>query len=106
MTLEDAARNDTNEREKRDEEAKQLRLAYGRIFGSEDGKLVMADLKRRYGWRDGVEMPCYTSGLCSNDFIHREGMREPVRYILRLLTVQDANFPLTETTTKKRKTKQ
>lgn len=85
----DEAKPDATAKEKREEEAKQLRLAYGRIFGSMDGQLVLADLKKRYGWRDGVELPCYTSGLSANDFIHREGMREPVRYILRQTTLLD-----------------
>lgn len=69
--------------EKRKDNAKQLRMSYARLFASEDGRRIMDDLKRRYGWQNDVELPCYQPNMTNNDFIHREGMREPIRYILR-----------------------
>ena len=86
----DEAKPTPTEREAREEQAKQLRLAYGRIFGSQDGQLILADLKKRYGFgRGGVELPCYVPLMAPNDFIPRDGMREPVRYILRQITPND-----------------
>ena len=73
------------EAEKRQEAAKQLRMAYGRVFGTPDGQTILEDLQARYGWRDGVELPCYQAGIKPEDAIHRDGCKEPVRYISRMI---------------------
>lgn len=73
------------EAEKRQEQAKQLRMVYGRVFGSPDGMSILADLQARFGWKDGVELPSFQPGLRSEDAIHRDGMKEPIRYISRMV---------------------
>ena len=62
----------------------QARQAYARLFSSPDGKVVLADLMEAFGWREGVELPCYKPGINDNDSSHRDGMKEPVRRILRM----------------------
>jgi hypothetical protein len=75
----------TPEQTAKDNEAKQLRMSYGMLFGSEHGKRVLEDLKRRYGFSpDGTELPIYSPGLDAMTTTHRDGMREPVRHILRM----------------------
>lgn len=73
------------------EAAKQLRLAYGRVFGTPDGQRVLADLQARFGWKDGIELPCFTPGLRPEDAIHRDGMKEPVRHISRMIRAGEPN---------------
>lgn len=85
------AQDAAKEEEKRQEQARQLRMAYGRLFGSPDGQRVLADLQARYGWKDGVELPCYTPGMQATDAIHRDGMKEPVRYISRMSNAGQPN---------------
>ena len=65
------------------EEKQQLRMAYARLFASVDGLAVLADLQAQFGWRDGVERSTYQFGIAPNDFIHRDGAKEPIRHILR-----------------------
>lgn len=72
------------QRERREEKERQLGLAYGRFGASEDGRLILADLMRRFGWKNGIEAPCYHTGITPEDAIHRDGMKEPVRYILSM----------------------
>ena len=79
------------QRERIAEEQKQLRMLYGRVFGSPDGQRVLADLQTRFGWKDGVELPCFTPGLRSEDAIHRDGMKEPVRHISRMIRAGEPN---------------
>lgn len=76
--------------EKREEAAKQLRMAYARLFASADGQVVLADLKREFGfYANGLEKSTYQPGLPPNDFIHRDGAKQPVRHILRKITPID-----------------
>lgn len=71
--------------ERRREQDKQLSLAYNRLFKTVDGSLILDNLMNRYGWQDGVEAPSYRLGSSSTDTAARDGMKEPVRYILRML---------------------
>lgn len=72
--------------EKMAEDKRQHRMLYGRVFGTPDGKRVLADLMKRYGWdEDGVELACFQPGMAPTDAIHRDGMKEPVRYISRMI---------------------
>jgi hypothetical protein len=78
---------DREEAEKRQEAQKQLRFAYARLFASADGLVVLEDLKRQFGfYRNGLEKSTYTPGLPPNDFIHRDGAKQPVRHILKQIT--------------------
>ncbi len=75
------------EAQKRQEAAKQLRFAYARLFASADGQVVLEDLKRQFGfYPNGLEKSTYTPGLPPNDFIHRDGAKQPVRHILKQIT--------------------
>lgn len=71
--------------ERRTESQKQLRLAYGRVFETPDGKAILEDLQARYGWKGGIELPSYTPQATAESAIHRDGMKEPVRHILRMV---------------------
>lgn len=71
--------------EQKQEAKKQLAMAYGRFLDSENGKLIMADLLKRYGFDEhGIELPIHTPGIGERDTAHRDGMREPVRYLMRM----------------------
>jgi len=74
------------------EEKQQLRMAYARLFASADGLAVLADLQAQFGWRDGVERSTYQFGIAPNDFIHRDGAKEPVRHILRQISPIDGEL--------------
>jgi len=74
-------------KEKRAEAAKQLRMAYARLFASVDGQTVLADLLDQFGfYPNRIEKPTYQFGLPPDDFIHKDGVKQPVRYILRQIT--------------------
>jgi len=75
------------------EKSKQLGMAYNRAFKSKDGRMILADMMLRYGWKDGVELPCYKFGTSVNDVISRDSMKEPVRYILRTIGGWSSNNP-------------
>lgn len=66
------------------ERENQLKQAYSRFLESEDGQNIMEDLMGRYGWRNGMEMPTYRTGMTSMDASHRDGMKEPIRHILAM----------------------
>lgn len=73
------------DKEARDEAKRQLLMAYGRFANSEDGRLIIGDLMKRYGWStEGIERPCFQPGMQPEDAIHRDGMKEPVRHILAM----------------------
>ncbi len=79
----------TDEQKARELEQQQIRLAYGQFFGSENGKLILKDLQKRYGFDEsGVEHPIYRPGQDAQRTAQIDGMREPVRYIMRW-----QNFP-------------
>jgi hypothetical protein len=68
------------------EKAKQLRIEYRKVFTSESGKAILADLFGRYGFdAEGVERPSARAGMRAEDVFLADGMKEPVRYILRQL---------------------
>lgn len=79
------------EPEAQGDEKKELRAAWNRLMNSEDGRKCLADLQRRYGWKDGVELPSYQANMPPNDFIHRDGMKDVVRYILRQISRPDGH---------------
>lgn len=65
---------------------RQLIIAYKEVFTSEKGQIILADLKARYGWgADGVELPSFRPALGADQQAYAEGMKEPVRQILRWL---------------------
>lgn len=79
--------NDSKEREAREEAAKQLRMAYSRLFDSLDGQTVLADLLHQFGFLPNrIEKSTYVFGIPPDDFIHRDGSKQPVRYILGKIT--------------------
>lgn len=73
------------EAEKRKEAANQTRMAYGRVFGTPDGERILADLQAAFGWREGVETSAYRPDLAPEAAIHRDGQRDPIRHILRMI---------------------
>jgi len=64
----------------------QLRIEYGKVFNSESGKLVLADLKQQFGWQGDIERPSARFGTRPEDVFLTEGMKEPVRHILAMIT--------------------
>lgn len=63
-----------------------LRKSYFDVFKSDGGKAVLADLRLRYGFEsDGVERPSARIGMRAEDVFLTEGMKEPVRHILRMI---------------------
>ncbi|EIQ00868.1 hypothetical protein OpiT1DRAFT_05425 [Opitutaceae bacterium TAV1] len=65
------------------EHAEKMRNAYCRMFASDHGKLVLADLLAKYGFtEDGIENPSYLPGRDAAEVAHKEGMKEPIRHIL------------------------
>lgn len=68
---------------------RQLRMSYGMLFASEHGKIVLADLKARYGWDGDIERPVYRAGQSFDQTAAIDAMREPVRHILAMQTVPD-----------------
>jgi hypothetical protein len=58
---------------------------YKRLLSTEDGKAVLADLFSRYGFDpEGVERPGFHPGQTHADLAWTEGMKEVIRYILRM----------------------
>lgn len=71
------------------ERKKQLRLAYAKVFTSESGRLVLEDMKKRFGWDGDVERPSCRPGMAPTDAFLVDGMKEPVRHILAMLQTVD-----------------
>jgi len=71
----------------------QLRLDYRFIFNGEKGKEILKDLKHRFGWRYGgdIESPSASFGASSRDVFLKEGMKEPIRYILAMTEEEASN---------------
>ncbi len=67
----------------------QMRLDYTRLFTSEIGGKVLADLKGRYGWQGSVERPSARVGARAEDVFLTEGMKEPIRHILAMIESED-----------------
>lgn len=84
------------ELQKAAERQKQLRMDYGQVFGSEAGRRVLSDLKRRYGWNGDVEHPSARAGARAEDVFLIDGMKEPVRHILAMLQPTDEQPKPTE----------
>lgn len=74
----------TDAQEKLEQLQRQRRMSYGMLFGSEHGKVVLADLKARYGWDGDIERPSYTRGMPHADMTFIEGQKEVVRHILAM----------------------
>lgn len=70
--------------------------AYKRLFSTDDGKTVLEDLFSRFGFdAEGVERPSVRigHGQTHADLATLEGMKEPIRYILRLRNENPDNPP-------------
>jgi len=59
--------------------------AYVHTFGSKEGQAVLADLLLQAGWRNGVENLNFYGEDTHASIAFREGQREIVRHILRIL---------------------
>lgn len=91
----------TPEQIKLAQKQRQLRISYGMVFGSEHGKVVLADLKARYGWDGDIERPSYRTGMTFDQVANVEGMKAVVRYVMAMQVVQDEDTkpkPSTATT--------
>ena len=69
-----------SDQEKRNEAARDLIRAYKRCFSSEDGRRVLADLDKKYGWGNDPFEP----GIGHADLANRCGMHSPLRYIHKM----------------------
>lgn len=63
----------------------QLRMSYGLMFGGEHGKLILADLKHRFGWDGNIERSSYRPGMSHADMSFVEGSKEVVRHVLAMI---------------------
>ena len=75
----------------------QMRIAYRQVFGSETGKLVLEDLKQRFGWKGNIERPSAFMGARPEDVFLTEGLKEPVRHILAMIEQEASDEPKLET---------
>ena len=73
----------------------QLKIDYRFIFNGEKGGAILKDLKSKFGWRDGgnIESPTATFGTDPNDAFLKEGMKQPIRYILAMTEQETSNDP-------------
>lgn len=63
--------------EQRAKEQRELTLCYKRLFTSEDGQRVLADIEAKYGFhRDD-----YVYGCTQMDLAYRNGVKSPIRYM-------------------------
>lgn len=77
-------RPDSKEEAEHKEKQRQLRMTYASVFATPNGQIILADLKQRYGFApDDTELPIFIPGLDAATVSHRDGMREPIRHILR-----------------------
>jgi len=76
------SREETEQVHSPEQERLALRRAYAQLFSGEVGKVVLDDLLRRYGWREGVELASYRVGMGHADMAFVEGQKEVVRYVL------------------------
>lgn len=81
----------TPEQVKLAQKQRQLRISYGMVFGSEHGKVVLADLKSRFGWDGDIERPSYRAGMTFDQVANADGMKEVVRHVMAMQVVQDDN---------------
>lgn len=58
----------------------QMVLAYKRLFGSEDGKAVLEDMERQFGYHAST-----VANYNAHATYHKEGMKEPLRHIHYML---------------------
>lgn len=65
------------ESEKRAQEERELTKAHKRLWATEDGRRVLADLERRTNYTKGP----YAHGIGHGDLAYRCGTQDPVRYI-------------------------
>jgi hypothetical protein len=84
------ADNKVPERGQRDE---QLRLDYKLFFQSDRGKKIMDDLKQRFGWTGEIERASAVVGMRNEEVWLREGMKQPIRHILSMMTLEQDTQP-------------
>lgn len=75
----------TPEQEAAEAQQRQLRMSYGMLFSSEHGKMVLADLKRRYGFDGDIERPSYRAGMSFDAVAAADSLKEPIRHILAMI---------------------
>lgn len=82
-----------------EEKRRALVQAYKQTFATIQGKAVLADLMDRYGFDEfGIERSAVVNGSDQQNLFLVEGMKEPVRRILRqLATVDREQKPKPET---------
>ena len=68
------------EAEKRHDAQRELVRAYKRVFSTEDGRRVLADLERKYHWGEDP----YTIGIEHGDLSFHCGVHSPIRYIHKM----------------------
>ena len=70
----------------------ELRACYRSVFGTENGRAVLEDLMKRFGFNaDGVERSSVHVGRSVEQVFHMEGCKEPVRHILYMVGVNFFN---------------
>lgn len=75
--------------ERRSTEQRNLTRAYKRCFASEDGRIVLADLKKKYGFDpDGIENDDFVYGCTATDMAYRTGNKSPLRYVMKMVAKQ------------------
>lgn len=65
------------EAEKRKQEERELTRAHKRLWATEDGRRILADLEKRTNFDKGP----YAHGIGHGDLAYRCGTQDPVRYI-------------------------
>lgn len=58
---------------------------YKRLFNTQDGKHILEDLQKRYGYGETL----YIEGMSEKDLFFAAGKQEPVNYIMRALTQKE-----------------
>tara|TARA_R110002110_G_scaffold74463_2_gene196968 strand:- start:2102 stop:2398 length:297 start_codon:yes stop_codon:yes gene_type:complete len=72
----------------KDSKTQQLKIVYGRVFNSVDGKLILEDLQRQFGFRNGIEQSSHAQGISALDMVARDQMKQPVRHIFRMIDAE------------------
>ncbi|WP_285907665.1 hypothetical protein [Pseudodesulfovibrio pelocollis] len=68
---------------------RELRRAYRRVFMTEEGQLVLADLAERFC----VTRPIYGDGMTTERAMVNEGQRQAVLHILNTLNLNPDTLP-------------
>ena len=83
------------EAEQREREAARLRVlqAYGTVFSTDSGAIVLEDLMARCGFdANGIERPAFLQGMPFEAVARNEGAKEVMRHILRMAKARVETF--------------